>query len=115
MRQFDVLLPDPDDQGYIGFLDDVMSLQDAAKSGAVGSETWRHMKAFVMNVIDVPADSRAEVEAIVRSMSLDEFNAVFAKITEAISQKKETSPPSNEPLEQHFEEAKRPRRRYGSV
>ena len=82
--KFTVDVPEQDDAGYIGFLDDMMSiveLNESVEGGKMSPAAWRAMMNFVESCISGDNTSRE----IVRSMSMPQLSDVFEQIVDAAS------------------------------
>ena len=82
--KFTVTVPEQDEAGYIGFLDDMMSiveLNESIEEGKMSPAAWRAMLNFVEGCVSGDGTARE----IVRSMSMPQLSGVFEQIVEAAS------------------------------
>ena len=82
--KFTVNVPEQDEAGYVGFLDDMMSiveLNESMEDGNMSPVSWRAMLNFVEGCVDGKDDTRT----IVRSMSMPQLTDVFKQIVDAAS------------------------------
>ena len=82
--KFTVSVPEQDEPGYIGFLDDMMSiveLNESIEDGQMSPASWRAMINFVEGCVSGDNTARE----IVRSMSMPQLSDVFAQIVEVAS------------------------------
>ena len=82
--KFTVSVPEQDEAGYIGFLDDMMSiveLNESIEDGKMSPASWRAMLNFVEGCISGDGTARE----IVRSMSMPQLSSVFEQIVSVAS------------------------------
>lgn len=77
---FTVNVPETNDAGFIGFLDDMMNVVELVGEGEMTPAAWRAMLAFLEQCID--SDSPRDA---VRSMSMPQMLSTFEQIVEAAS------------------------------
>ena len=84
---FDVLIPLPDEAGYMGFLDDMMTVMqyqtEGESDGSFSPKAWQAMKSFLTNVIDTD-----DPAATFRSLSMPMMQAVFSQVVAAVNNEK---------------------------
>lgn len=92
---FTLRVPEEDDRGYIGFLDDMVEISELFEKAKDDPKDfkladWRKIRTFVEALIVEPADA-TERRALIRSMSLNDFMNVFEQIDASEQAKKNST------------------------
>lgn len=79
---FRMQVPEPEDRGYIGYLDDLIEVSSLARdSDELTVDDWQTIREFMIDRISFPEDPD-EKYAVVRSMSMGDFQVAFAALME---------------------------------